>query len=438
MTPHKTPPTLTGWNTGDVHPLVMPAWSAAQAHAAAQRPPCSNTGRTLEPRSGDAPAFVDYLSFTLRGLRSVLSRIKRDVPAPDGLEELRSVLFGVAQGDWDVTETEQRTAAGLLEKIAPDCTGRLAVASLTGARLEFGLSWIARNLLASVAPALVFGEPTGRGLNGYRNHLKVYTHLGEPCGSVAFGGNNDTVSVILTGQACRRVDMGALADALQGFDFKLTRIDAAWDDYTGRYGTPEGAAINYDHGGFKPERGPRSTKVVFYDDRGAGNGSTFQLGTRSGRMLRIYTKGQQLGDPESPWVRYEVQMMGVEFDLTLDHLRRPGVLLHQYPDLSHLPVDCKGDAAMRVRQEAEISTERVVKWLSVCVAPALTLLADSIGAAATVDLLESDKVPRRLRGLANSRKALTEMMADALLDARKFTPIARTSLYLSAEMRANQ
>lgn len=435
MNARKTPITPLGGIADDVHHRACESWRAAVAHHAAVLPPCSNTGGTLEPRSGDAPAFVDYCSFTLRGLRAVLSRIKRDRPEPDGLDSLRAMLFDTAKGDWDVTATERERAASLLEKIEPDCTGCLSVAQVSGPRLDFGLAWIARNLLEAVAPALVFGELTGRGLNGYKNHLKIFTHLGEQCGSIAMGGNRETVGVILTGQACRRVDMAKLADALDGFDFKLTRVDAAWDDLDGRYGAPHDAATNYDHGGFKPERGPRSNKVLLYDDRGSGAGSTFQLGNRTGRLLRIYSKGQQLGDAQSPWVRYEVQMMGVEFDLTLDHLRSPGVLLHQYPDLSHLPVDGTGDPAMRVQAEAEISTDRLVRWLATTCGPALTLLGDSVGSWMTLELLRNEKTPRRLRRIADSRKDIGHLVADALLDARKFAPIAASSIYLSAEQR---
>lgn len=409
-------------------------WGVACA-AHARLSPCSNTGRTLEPRSGDAPAFVDFLSVTFRGLRSVLSKVKKQPAAPDGLDGLRAILFDTASGHWDVTGSERQRAAVLLDKIATDCTGHRSVASLSGPRLDFGMVWIVRTMLESVAPALVLGDLTGRGLNGYKDHLKILTHLGQQCGSIAVGGNRDTVSLILTGQACQRIDMRQLADALHGFDHKITRIDAAWDDFAGRFGTPEHCALSYKAGGFAPERGPRSTKGLLYDDLGTGTGRTFQLGNRTGRLLRVYEKGKQLGDVDSPWVRYEVQMMGTEFTLTLDNLVNPGALLHQYPDLDHLPVDASGDPAMRVQAEAEISTERLVAWLAKTAGPALTLLADSVGSTMTVDLLKNDKTPRRLRRLSNSREELGNLVADALLDARKHAPIAKTSLYLSAEQR---
>lgn len=441
--PEATPPTPQGSYQTDgqklgVSDAVAVAFAAAlAAHAArgGSLPPCSNTGKILEPRSGDAPAFVDYLAFTLRGMRRVLSRVRRERPAPDGLDDLRAVLWDTAQGGWDVTAGEQRQAALLASKLDTDCTGCLPIIAITGKRLDRGLAVIARTMVESCAPALVFGELTGRGLNGYTDHLKIFTHLGQQCGSIAVGGNRETVNVILTGQACQRVDMERMADALAGCDFRIGRLDATWDDFEGRYGTPQGAATNYEHGGFRPANGPRSEKVQLIGDLGSGAGSTFYLGDRVGRLLRIYEKGKQLGDKNSPWVRYELQLMGGQFDLTLDNLRHPGALLNRYPDLGHLPVDGTGPAAQRVQAEAEISTERVVAWLATTCGAALTLLVDSIGATTVCDLVHNPKTPKRLRNLGNSRAELGGLLSDVLLSSRKYAPIARTTSYLSAEQR---
>lgn len=419
-----------------VSEAVAPAYAAALAAHAAPLSPCSNTGRILEPRSGDAPAFVDYLSVTLKGLRRALTRVRRQRPEPDGLDDLRAVLFDVAGGGWDVTTAERLQAARVLDKL--DCTGCLPMEQVTGKRLDRGIAFIAKTMVQSVAPALVFGELTGRGVNGYTDHLKIYTHLGEKCGHIAVGGNKETVHIDLTGQACQRVDMLKFADALSAIDHSIGRLDATWDDLEGRYGDARGAFVNYQHGGFTPKAGARSTKVNFIDDGGTGAGCTFYLGNRTGRLLRIYMKGQQLGDPVSKWCRYEIEYRGSEFGLNLDHLRNPGVLLTQYPDLDFLPVNGTGSPAMRVQREAEISIEKVVEWLSVVAGAALTLIADSLGSHMTCELLRNEKTPRRLRKLGDSREQLSGLVSDALMDACKFKPIARTSAYFSAETRGMQ
>lgn len=431
---------MGGYSEGErlgVPDAVAPAFAASLAAHRAAPSPCSNTGRILTSAAQpDAPAFVDFLKYTLRGVRRFLAKVprhSRNAWESDGLEDLRAILFDTAEGGWHVTSAEQQAAAELLEKIGPADT--LPEFHITGAALERGLACFARIMLEAHAPSLVFGTLTGRGIDGYRDHLKIYTHLGEICGHIAVGGNRDTVHVSLTGQACQRIDMPGLADAIGLCDYKLGRVDAAWDDFDGRYGTPADAATNYLHGGFTPARGARSTKVLFFDDMGSGAGSTFQLGDRSGRLLRIYAKGQQLGDKSSRWTRYEVQYMGAEFTLTLDHLRNPGILLTQYPDLSHLPVDGDGDAAMRVQREAEISVERVAQWLATTCGAALTLLADAIGPTTTCDLIRNEKTPARLKRLGNSRAELSELVATALTDQCKFAPIASTRAYHSAVSR---
>lgn len=441
------PPIPVGGYISDGERLGVPdmaasAYAAAVAVHGAQRAPCSNTGRIL-PREapaegGDLPAFVDYLSLTLKGLRRVLTRIRRQRPEPDGLDDLRAVLFDASLGGWDITERERAASVAVLEKL--DCTGCVPMERMTGSRLDRGMAVIARTMLQSVAPGLMFGELTGRGVNGYTDHLKIYTHHGEKCGHIAVGGNAETVHVDLTGQACSRVNMPALADALRGIEHSIGRLDAAWDDFTGRYGTPRGAYENFLYGGFTPVRGQRSKKVQFIDDGESGAGCTFYLGNRTGRLLRIYSKGQQLGNPESPWTRYEIEYRGAEFGLSLDHLRSPGVLLTQYPDLEFLPVDGSGQSAMRAQreaqqEEAEIAVARVIEWATVVCGPVLSMLSDSVGASMTADLIRNEKVPKRLRKIGDSRTELAGMLGDALLGARKHKPIARTSAYLSAEQR---
>jgi len=426
-----------------VAPLAVDAFAAAMA-AAAQRPsPFSNTGMIPDHGSAaDAPAFVDFLKFTLKGMRKALDRARRIDARQhvDGLEELREALGVTASSDFEhdfVTATESRNAAYLLERLETKCAAP-DFEPLSPLAIERGLAVIGRTFVRDCAPALVFGELTGRGRDGYKNHLNIFTHLGENCGFIAVGGNGDTIHVNLTGQACQRVDLARLADALDTVDHKIGRIDAAWDDFEGRYGDPAGAAENYRHGGFTPERGIRSEKVVFHDDLGCGGGSTFQLGDRSSRMLRIYGKGKQLGNKLSPWVRYEVQYMGAAFDLTTDNLRNPGMLLLQYPDLDFLPVIAQGEPCMRVRHETEITIDKVVNWARTVVGPVLTLLSESIGCTTTIELVANAKTPRRLRKLANSRQELSDNLADALLDSRKFAPIALKSSYLSAETRKPQ
>lgn len=441
MTFRDAPPSPLGMITADCPWQSREAWEAAQA---AQRSPSSNTGMILPsgPESAHAPAFVDYLKFTLRGLRRLVEKARRlddDGRLDDSLSELRAVFAVDAVGGWDVTPAEQTRAGAMLDAIAQDAKGSTVREPLSESKLDRAMVVFARVLIQAHAPALVFGDLTGKGRDGYKNHAKIYTHLGQECGFIAVGGNAETVHVNLTGEACRRLDVPAFADALDAFDHKIGRIDTAFDDLAGEFGHVSRWAQHYRDGGFAPTLGGvRSNKVLWLDDLGSGNGSTFNLGDRSSRMLRIYMKGQQLGDSASPWVRYEIQYMGAAFDLTTDNLRHPGALLRQYPDLEFLPVDGAGQACSRVRRQTEIELEKTAKWLRVTCGAALTMLSESLGAETVVHLIENDKVPRRMRCLGDSRQHLGELLADALMDSRKCAPIASSPIFQSAEQRVRQ
>ncbi|MCE7031356.1 replication initiation factor domain-containing protein [Lysobacter sp. GX 14042] len=397
----------------------------------------------LHPREADAPAFVDYLAFTIKGAKRLLSRVPRHADAPDGLETLRAALWGIADDTWTSDRDRVRAAAlwaDLPEPLPVDCTGHAAMKTLTGRRVELGLYLLARTMIEAVGPALMVDELCGKGLNGYSDHAKIRTHLGENCGSIAVGGNRDTVHVILTGQACRRLDMHKLADALDGFDVRISRIDSAWDDFSGRFGTPRDAATKYADGGFQPERGTRSASVQLVDDLGSGKGSTFYLGDRKTRLLRVYSKGQQLGDPESPWTRYEIQWMGSAFDLSTDNLRAPGALLARYPDLGHLPVCSDGTGAHRTQREAEISAARTAKWIKTTCGAAIGLAADAIGPELFVELVrrEEDAVPRRLRGIADTRADVSARVGGALLEQCRHAPAASLPSFERAWDKCNE
>ena len=71
----------------------------------------------------------------------------------------------------------------------------------------------------------------------------------------------------------------------------------------GAYGGVDAWVDRYDAGRFAIRQNPSFQHIV------GSTGHTFYVGTReSGKMLRAYAKGQQLGDQESPWVRLEVEL----------------------------------------------------------------------------------------------------------------------------------
>lgn len=87
---------------------------------------------------------------------------------------------------------------------------------------------------------------------------------------------------------------------------KITRIDVAHDFFNGEY-TPDQAMLDHDNGHYdvhnmRPKSECRGTAWRNED----GSGKTFYIGKRgNSKFTRVYEKGRQLGDVDSPWVRFE-------------------------------------------------------------------------------------------------------------------------------------
>lgn len=172
---------------------------------------------------------------------------------------------------------------------------------------------------------------------------------GEHVGLIELGGvhtmrkdGTATARVELTGDGCTRYAVAGSGHAkrwlelrakLESVSARLTRVDVAADDLVGLY--PISMARQwYDEGAFDA-RGQRP-KARLFDDFDSGEGKTLYVGSKSSeKQLRVYEKGRELGDPTSPWVRYEVQFAASNRkELPLDILRDPSsYLLGAYPVL---------------------------------------------------------------------------------------------------------
>jgi len=148
----------------------------------------------------------------------------------------------------------------------------------------------------------------GKGHNGWKRSFA----LGETGGILAIGGQNDTVFLSLPGKACTLIPLDgwpALASLLENhYQARITRWDGAVDDFEGHHSVDWAVAQYLDSqftaGGNKPKCGVAGD---WLEPQGAGR--TFYVGKRkNGKVIRIYEKGMQLGDPNSPWVRWEVEL----------------------------------------------------------------------------------------------------------------------------------
>lgn len=89
---------------------------------------------------------------------------------------------------------------------------------------------------------------------------------------------------------------------------KITRLDVCLDFINGER-TIDGALDAYANGEFKlakSSQDPLARHIKEVSKRGVGD--TFYVGKReSGKLIRFYEKGKQLGDCTSPWLRAEVE-----------------------------------------------------------------------------------------------------------------------------------
>lgn len=197
-----------------------------------------------------------------------------------------------------------------------------------------------------------FGSGTFNGseLKGPRNFFDHSIPLDNSAGFIAFGGNNtvqtydsdktrlvdERIQLYISGEGCHKVkDWGRVANLIEVMGGRITRCDIAYDDHAGINDVDKCRRL-YDAGEFTSSGRPPS--VNYIDDLGTGSGRTFYVGKRqNGKMLRCYDKGKQLGDKNSDWVRWEVELHAKDRVIPFDVLTEPQeYLAGSYPALSFI------------------------------------------------------------------------------------------------------
>ena len=140
------------------------------------------------------------------------------------------------------------------------------------------------------------GELTQR--KGGRPSLR-FELTGQGCGIYEQRGDPDA------GHAQRWL---ALRAKLARVDALLTRVDVAFDDFDGVRNL-ELARCMYDVGEFDYTFAGETKRPQFKAFTASQGGDTFYVGhSSSEKQLRVYQKGKQLGDQDSEWVRWELQL----------------------------------------------------------------------------------------------------------------------------------
>lgn len=234
----------------------------------------------------------------------------------------------------------------------------------------------------------VKNNPTGR--FNYSYSATLYAD-GQQAGVICWGGKNLGCYVSFMGAGCNALDMKRLYEEIKNIPaIKITRIDLAHDDYAGKHsikraltkakkgqfnsgGRP--ASYMYVESGHLTEKQLKENFQVLKEHSGQqtkstakksfgfipSKGKTLYIGSReSGKLLRIYEKGKQLGDMKSKWVRWEVELHSSQRVIPLDAMVKPSeYLAATYPALNFLSVEqCKIKTTIK---QASMTIERIVE-----------------------------------------------------------------------------
>jgi phage replication initiation protein len=220
--------------------------------------------------------------------------------------------------------------------------------------LEYSESWVA-TFLTWVTGFLGRGlgglAERNRGLHGYKRSFAF-----DSGGALlACGGQAGTAFLSLPGEACALVP--DWQDAAFFFEkvveARITRWDGAVDDFEGTHSVDE-AVSEFLSGGFNAGGNRPSCSQAGNWIAPDGKGRTFYVGRReNGKLMRIYEKGKQLGDPDSPWVRWELELHNTDREIPFDVLLQPGrYVAGAYPATSWVQAEASRIRTIVVRNNS--------------------------------------------------------------------------------------
>nr|CRY97519.1 hypothetical protein [uncultured prokaryote] len=261
--------------------------------------------------------------------------------------------------------------------------------------------------------------PTGRRFNGYKDSSVIRwaghdetTNGKAHAGFVAWGGNankfgNETLCVHLTGQGCESINMlnslsdcdlwEVTADVISQHDAKITRLDLAYDDLEGEFGGVGAAVGWYKSGAFCS--GGRMPSVKQVGDWITGESRTFYIGkAENGKMMRIYEKGHQMGDLESPWVRYEVQIGSKDREIPVTALMfRDAYMAGTYPAMKFILKVAPVSIPTVVKKRLKVTLDKLTVCASVSYGKLINALTGvGMSASEVVETLRRDGLPSRM------------------------------------------
>lgn len=246
----------------------------------------------------------------------------------------------------------------------------------------------------------------GNGLHGFQHSVTWQTlRMGEvqPIAVLAWGGQNQRgkIYISINGSGCSLIkDWGCVQRIVESINATITRCDVAVDALNGEF-TLDDAGRWYEEKGFNA--GGRKPLYSVAGDwlTPTGAGRTFYVGKRTnGKYARIYEKGKQLGNRDSKWTRFEVELHNQDREIPYDICTRPSDYFSGcYPCCEGL-VDVGAERIKTLRAEHEISMVRLQSYCRIAYGKLIHVMKFQMTTrdqlASIVDDLAVVGVPRRL------------------------------------------
>lgn len=258
--------------------------------------------------------------------------------------------------------------------------------------------------LSKVMGRPVTGLDEGKGIRGYTGSVTLFAHVGsrkKQMGFLGYGGEEQrgTWMLSISGVGCSLINAWrAVRRWLKRIKAKITRLDLCVDYVHGEY-TVDDAVAFYQSGRFTLSGRPPSTSQA--GDWLNCKERTLYIGkAKNGKVLRVYEKGQQLGNAESAWTRYEVQFGSRDRVIPLEALtERDKYFAGAYPVLADLlDNECGAEKIPTTRTEGEVTLSHLLTHLRRTYGKAIDAMSATEGfeIASLVEEVRVIGVPRRL------------------------------------------
>lgn len=244
---------------------------------------------------------------------------------------------------------------------------------------------------------------SGKGMLGFESSAQLFAHVGSRkalMGSVAYGGESQAGRWLLqfTGAGCGLVtDWSAVEALLSDLEARITRVDLAVDFLGGEYSVDDAVEM-YHAGLFQSAGRPPSTSLAGDWLEGRAGRTLYVGKATNGKLLRVYEKGRQLGDPESEWTRFEVQLGARDRVIPLDVLTRcDAYFAGCYPGLAEI-LEEAAEKIPTQQTQGHVTLAHLLYHLKRCYGKVLDVV-ESVCGAPTAELVEEVRVigvPRRL------------------------------------------